>query len=44
MDAPAEPPLNLALAHSLREIDEALGKAKGSAFRAFKSFAVAGRR
>ena len=37
MDASASFPLNLALAHSLREIDEALGKAKGSAFRAFKS-------
>jgi hypothetical protein len=37
MDTPTNPLLNLALAHSLREIDEALGKAKGSAFRAFKS-------
>lgn len=37
MDASAGFPLNLALAHSLREIDAALGQPKGSAFRAFKS-------
>lgn len=37
MDASASVPLNLALAHSLREIDVALGQPKGSAFRAFKS-------
>ncbi len=37
MDAPTDLPLHLALAHSLREIDTALGRPKGSAFRAFKS-------
>jgi hypothetical protein len=37
MDAPTDLPLNLVLAHSLREIDAALGRPKGSAFRAFKS-------
>ncbi len=37
MDASADFPLDPALAHSLREIDAALGQPKGSAFRAFKS-------
>lgn len=37
MDASVDFPLDPALAHSLREIDAALGQPKGSAFRAFKS-------
>ncbi len=37
MDASADFPLDPAQAHSLREIDAALGRPKGSAFRAFKS-------
>lgn len=37
MDAPAGLPFDLTLFHSLREIDAALGRPKGSAFRAFKS-------
>jgi hypothetical protein len=37
MNAPADFSLDLAQAHSLREIDAALGYPKGCAFRAFKS-------